>query len=140
MRRALPALALLALASCASRQASEAARLAPGHTLTELKECAGLPAHSETEPDGETIVEWTRGSKSLLSSLPVQDMVASGSLPISTAGMALSFGDGDCTAIAVVREGRVVALNFAGADGGISGRHAACAPIVRGCAWLWGWE
>lgn len=40
---------------------------------------------------------------------------------------------GSCHAIATLRGDRVVQLRYSGPNGGLSGRDAVCAPIVREC-------
>jgi hypothetical protein len=125
----------LFLASCGAQQAREARTWAPGHTLADLEQCMGPPDKADVR-DGTTVAMWSYVEPSRSMALPLADLaLLPVSLPISLAGAGSTSPStsGDCRAIATLRDWHVVSLRYAGADDGITGHDAVCAPIVRGC-------
>lgn len=134
--RPLILLAALLLAGCGSQQALRARAWAAGRDIAELEACMGVPAHTDALGNGDRIAQWDYTEPATQTTLPLADLALLPlALPISLAGagsVAIN-GSGSCHAIATVRDGHVTGLRYSGDNGGVSGRDAVCAPIVREC-------
>jgi hypothetical protein len=112
--------ALLGLTACASTP-EQARHVLMGQKRAELLSCLGV-ADLEERRDGQEILVWKQAVKGPSITVPT---LFSSPLSIST--------QGECRAIATVRDGMVTRIVYAGPARGLSGPNADCAPIVRGC-------
>jgi hypothetical protein len=120
-----PVALLLALGSCAARDASLAddARTAMvGLRADDLRLCAGPPDKRETSEAGEF---WTYDRTPSGGGVSVPVPVAGGSVSLSGGGM--------CRATFQLVEGRVTRTSISGTNELGVARDAACAPVVQGC-------
>ncbi|MEE8663526.1 MAG: hypothetical protein SOH81_08095 [Acetobacter sp.] len=112
--------ALLDLTACVSTP-EQARYVLMGQKRAELLSCLGV-ADLEEMRDGQEILVWKQAVKGPSITIPT---LFSSPLSIST--------QGECRAIATVRDGVVTRIVYAGPARGLSGPNADCAPIVRGC-------
>lgn len=133
---------LLYLTACGADYARMARIWAPGHRLTELEACMGIPDRMLKQDDGTQIAEWTTTeTNATLATLPgalLETIPAVQSLALPAASLSGSMpivAGGNCRAMATVdAHGVVTGLRYAGAGDGISGANALCGVgIVRGC-------
>lgn len=133
---------LACLTACGADYAREARRWVPGHPLTDLEACIGIPDRTLKHEDGTQIAEWTTTENNMtLATLPgalLETIPAVQSLALPAASLSGSMpivAGGNCRAMATVdAHGVVTGLRYAGAGDGISGADALCGvAIVRGC-------
>lgn len=109
------------LTGCAAVQAGDARTRLIGMSRLDMETCAGVPAKTDTFGADE-IATYTMEAKGagLSAGLPLF-----GTLSLSTAGQ--------CTAVWRLHDGRVAALHYTAADGGLEGPISPCAPLIRDC-------
>lgn len=132
----------LLLAACGAHYAREARTWAIDRSLEEVEACVGIPDRSASLPSGDQIVQWSASDATQqLATVPVSvvsnvPLVSALSIPASSlaGALPLSMGGGSCRAMALVRDGRVVSLRYAGPGDGLSGADAVCGvDLMRGC-------
>jgi hypothetical protein len=112
--------ALLGLTACVSTP-EQARHVLMGQPRAELLSCLGVADLDEVQDDQEILV-WKQVVKGPSITIPT---LLSSPLSVSM--------QGECRAIATVRDGVVTRIVYAGPAQGLSGPNADCAPIVRGC-------
>lgn len=124
-RAAFTLLALLALGSCAQRDAmvaEDGRQRLIGLRSDDLRLCAGIPDRTATSPGGEF---WTYDRAPPATGLSVPVPVAGGAVNLSAAN--------SCRVTFQLVENRVTRIAFSSASETGLARDAACAPVVQGC-------
>lgn len=126
--------------SCGGHYAREAAAWVIGRPLVEIVSCAGIPDQTSAQSDGSLIVQWNTSDQAFTSTtLPLSFVSSLPGVTVPLSALASSIpitmsGGGQCKAIAVVRNGIVKNLRYAGPGDSISGRDALCGTnVFRGC-------
>lgn len=137
-RRFTALAAALLLASCASIASREARTMIVNRPVSDVEECLGVPTHTAAMPNGDKIAEWDYAKNAQIASVPLSNLAMLPlSLPLSVAGSVSIDDDGTCRAILTIRNGRIIAMRYAGDSDTLAGRDRMCAPIVRGCVRTW---
>ena len=136
---------LLSVSSCAdpSLQAHRASEILVGQTISQVEQCAGKPTVTDTLADGVSISQWdyTEPSGTTSIPIPIAALADVAALVITPFTMLASSGTatvgfanvGSCHVIMTVKDTIVTRVRYSGANGGLSGRDAVCAPVIREC-------
>ena len=136
---------LLGLNTCAdpSYEAHKASKDLVGRTIAQVEQCAGKPSVTDTLSDGTTISQWdyTEPSGTTSIPIPIAALADVAALVITPFTMLASSGTatvgfanvGSCHVIMTVKDTIVTRVRYSGANGGLSGRDAVCAPVIREC-------
>ncbi len=139
MRAAFTLASCLVLASCGAHYASDARVWAVGQPVEALEACIGIPTTERSLPSGDQIVQWDASDGEVnLGALPLALIGQVPGIALPGAALAgslpLTSGGGSCRAMALVRDGKVASLRYAGPGDGLSGADAVCGvDLVRGC-------
>ena len=135
----------LLLSSCAnpSHQAQLAEKTLVGWSLSRVEQCAGKPSVTDTLPNGISIAQWDYVEPSGTTAIPVPIAALAdlASLLIAPITLLASSGTatvgianvGSCHVIMTIENNIVTKIRYSGANGGLSGRDAVCAPVIREC-------
>jgi hypothetical protein len=139
---------IVAVAGCASHDATVAQMAAFGRPLLDLESCLGPPARVLADqafaPNEApaTVSEWdfTRTKSESASGLGAALSVVTSTvtLPLTLAGMSAAQNETQtCRAVAVSRDGIVASLWLSGNTRGLDGPSSGCWPLMRGCFEAW---